>query len=153
MENNNNEVMVVGQAPRAIINTTVDATLSYCSIKPKTDEERIELFNILNGDAENGKRIADMINLEIEVQDVAFELVELVDEETGEVTEAPRCILVAPDGTTYNGTTQGILSSIERCIQAFGEPTWKPAKKFVVKQVPTKRGSMLKLVMVTPKKK
>ena len=125
---------------------------SYCSVKAVTDDEKIALYNAINGDSE-GKRVQDMVNMEIEVADVIFELVELTNEKTGEIEDAPRAILISPEGEAYNATSFGVLSSIQKCIKIFGEPTWSPAKKFIIKQPKTKNGTMLKLEMVTSKKK
>ena len=148
----NENMMVVAEERKSLINVEADKSKTYCSLKASTDEEKMFLYNAMNGDSE-GLRVADMINMEIEIKDVAFELVKLTDENTGVVEEAPRAVLISPDGKVYNSTSFGILSSIQRCISIFGEPTWEPAKKFIVKQAKTKKGTMLKLDLVMSKKK
>lgn len=148
----NNNMVMVQEERKSLISVEQDKSRTYCSVVAETEEEKIMLYNALNGDAD-GKRVQDMINMEIEVKDVAFEIVDLIDDKTGEVEEAPRAILISPDGEVYNATSFGVLSSIQRCISVFGEPTWIPAKKFRVKQAKTKNGTMLKLDMVLPKKK
>lgn len=127
--------------------TTSPAGSMVCSIKadPSDREASAKIYNaMLNPD----NRIADFINKKIEVQDYFIEMVELANEETGEVSIVPRVVLISPDGTSYQATSYGIANAVRGLFAAFGDAPWTPPITVEVRQRPTKNGSMLTLAAV-----
>lgn len=121
----------------------------YCSIKADSFDEKAKVYNALNSP---DKKLSEMINIVIEVKDIVAHEVQLVNEETGLVTNCLRTILVGADGTTYNAVSQGVANSLTRIFQIFGEPsTWeKPIKVKPVQKVTnngTNKVTILEVVM------
>lgn len=72
--------------------------------------------------------LSDAINTEIALKNFIVQSVNLQDERTGEVSEAPRVTLIAEDGTAYHATSVGLLSSLRNLIATLGEPdAWPEA--------------------------
>ena len=120
---------------------------SICSIVPEPgDKEKAKtVFNAMNNPT---GRVKDLVNMNINVENVLVEVNDLLDDETGEITRAPRCVLITPDGKSYTATSKGIFNSIKNAYQAFGPAPWEGGIEFCVKQVAVGRGSMLTLEMV-----
>lgn len=120
---------------------------SICSITPEPGnrEQAKAVFNAMNNPT---GRVKDLINKAISVENVLIEVNDLLDDETGEITRVPRCVLITPDGESYTATSKGILNSIKNAYQAFGPAPWTGGIEFTVKQVSVGRGSMLTLEMV-----
>ena len=117
---------------------------SWCSINADGDRDKAKkIYNALNNPDE---RVANMINKKILLTDVLIEIRDIVDEETGIIEQVPRVVLIDADGKSYQATSVGMFNAIVNLINAFGEPTWAEPLEVEVKQVPTKRGSMLTLV-------
>jgi hypothetical protein len=49
--------------------------------------------------------------------------VDLVDDDSGEVTTAPRVILIDDEGKAYHATSVGLLSSVRNIVSVLGEPS------------------------------
>lgn len=116
----------------------------FCSIIAATEEEKIRLFNVMNS-PEN--RLADFVNMEIEVSDVIAETVRIIDD-SGEESLCPRIILVSPDGAAYQCVSNGIYSALKKAFNIFGAPHWDKARVFKVKQIKKGNNSVLTLEMV-----
>lgn len=108
--------------------TTAIATLNpvnekpaYCSIVPKTREEKVKLFNALE---QCDVRLSDCKNQDIEIKDVFIQKYE--KEENGEIKTKFRTIIFDKDGKTYVTASYGIYNSLAKIMSAFGEPnTWE----------------------------
>ena len=84
----------------------------FCSIADDgTRKSKIAIYNAINSADEN---LADHIGEVIEVVDVVAHPVQLADEESGEIIEALRTVLVAKDGKPYTAVSQGITNSLKR---------------------------------------
>ena len=131
-----------------LANTNVKDTLSqnsttaYCSLKAATMREKAMLYNAM---ANPTHRLGDYINVTIFVRDVYVELIELSDELTGEVTMAPRIVLIDTGNETFQAVSKGIYNSLSRLIQTFGEPTWEGGLPLKVKQVSLGKNQLLTL--------
>lgn len=106
---------------------------SFCSMIPKTDEEKKILFKASNSPE---KTLKDCINMTIDLVHVYAEQVTISDEKTGELTEVPRIVLIDKDGIGYGCASFGVYNGISKLMQIFGTPdTWKKPLKIVVKQI------------------
>lgn len=125
---------------------TVNKALSYCSFDTSSPAGKARLYNAMSNPDE---RISAHINEEIVVVDVYAEMIDITNEDTGEVTSCPRVILIDPNDTSFVAVSTGIYGDVKRLLQIFGEPsTWEKPIHLKVKQVQIKKGSMLKLQLV-----
>lgn len=121
------------------------ATNNYMlSFQPETEDEKKILFKAMSNP---DHKLADFINEEIKMAHFYLEVVRLIDEQTGEVTEAPRIVIIDEVGETYQAVSVGVFNSIKSLVRAFGTPETWDGKLFNVKvrQIKVARGSMLTL--------
>ena len=114
----------------------------YCSIaNDGSRKSAVAIYNAINNADE---KIADHINEVIEAVNVVAHPVELVNEETGEIIEALRTVIVAKDGKSYTATSQGITSALSKIFSIVGSPdggAWeKEPVKMKIKQIKTRNG-------------
>lgn len=115
----------------------------YCSIQNDGSRKtQVAIFNAINSADES---LSDHINEVIEVVNVVAHPVELLDEETGEIVQALRTVLVAKDGKSYTAVSGGITNALSRIFSIIGSPdngAWeKEPVKMKVKQVKTRNGN------------
>ena len=72
----------------------------------------------------------------LEIVNVAAHPVSLVDENSSEVVDTLRIVLVDKNGVNYDAVSQGIASSIQKIFGIVGMPPWtgEPLKIKVVEQ-------------------
>ena len=115
----------------------------YCSIKDDgSRKSKVAIFNAINGADES---VADHIGEVLEIVNVVAHPVELPDEETGEIIECLRTVLVDKNGKTYVAVSQGIASALSRIFSIVGTPdggAWeKEPVKMKIKQIKTRTGN------------
>ena len=121
----------------------------YTSMKGDTVEEKSKLFNAMNNP---DKRISDMIGKIINVKDVFVEEVRFADEETGEITYAPRIVVIDTNGESYQAVSVGVMSAFKKLFQFFGQPTWTNGIPLEVKQVKNGKNNILTFAIPMKKK-
>lgn len=108
------------------------AQTSYCSMTPTTDEERKALYNAVNAPAH---RLSDAIGEEITVTDVFCEVVDIINQETGEVSKCPRIVLFSGE-ESWACVSAGVFGSLKKLFSVFGTPdTWESPLTLKVKQI------------------
>ena len=123
----------------------------YCSLDRKDRESVGIMLKCINS---ADKRVSGCINEQLEVNHLFAHVVELPDDETGEVSECTRVVMISPEGVTYEAVSRGIARSIGALIAWYGEPPWKPALKVIVRQRELTGGHrMFYLDLVTDDKK
>lgn len=117
---------------------------SMCTIVPDPGnmEQAKVIYNAMNNPTHH---LADFINKTITVENFLVEITEMENEDTGELQNTPKVVLIAPDGTSYFAMSKGIFNSMRNACAAFGMAPWSGGLKFVVKQIKVGRGSMLTL--------
>ena len=105
---------------------------TFCSFAPETREERARLYRAMTNP---DHKISDCINQEIALVDVFVELVEMSNDETGEISRVPRCVLFAADGQTYAATSSGIYNALRRLSMVYGAPHWAEPIPVVIRQL------------------
>lgn len=115
----------------------------YCSITDDgSRKNKVAIFNAINGADES---VAEHIGEVLEIVNVVAHPVTLPDEETGEVIECLRTVLVDKNGKTYVAVSQGIASALSRIFSIIGTPengAWeKEPVKMKIKQVKTRNGN------------
>ena len=133
-------------AKESMIGTlTNEKVTMFTSMSAQTVDEKKALFNAMNNPE---KRVADMIGKQIAIRDVFVESVDMVNEETGEVTIAPRIVLVDTKGVSYQCVSTGIFSALKKLFQIFGMPTWENGIKTEVAQIQKGKRNILTLRVI-----
>ena len=114
----------------------------YCSItNDGTRKSAIAIYNAINGADES---IADHIGETLEIVNVVAHPITLPDEETGEIINCLRTVLLDKNGKSYTAVSQGITSALSRIFSLVGTPdngAWeKEPVKMKIKQVKTRNG-------------
>lgn len=118
----------------------------YCSLVATDEDSKRKLFNAT---ATPQETVSDHINEIIDIQHVFVEPVQIVDENTGEVSDAPRIVLISPDGTGYQAVSKGIFNAVRRIISIFGEPgQWERPLRVKIKQIKKGAYNILTLELV-----
>lgn len=87
------------------------------------------------------KALDQMIGQKITIEHIVAHYLPTVDEETGEVRDAVRIVLVAPDGTRYSTRSQTAWHDLMRAVDVLEEPPpWNPPLAFWVRQVTARNG-------------
>ena len=133
-----------------VTNAGVGAMVTSLHANPNDRAASVRIFNAMNNPTD---RVASHINETIEIQDYLVEMTEIEDTDSygnglGTFSVVPRVVLVAPDGTSYQATSYGIANAVRNVVMVCGDAPWNPPVQLKVKQVPTKRGSMLTVDMV-----
>lgn len=152
MAEQNAEIQAV-QASVSIQNVTsagVGAMVTSLRANSNDRAASVRVFNAMNNPTD---RVSSHINETIEVQDYLIEMTEIEDTDSygnglGSFSVVPRVVLVAPDGTSYQATSYGIANAVRNVVMVCGNAPWNPPVQLKVRQVPTKRGSMLTVDMV-----
>ena len=126
--------LVVAQHKELSVNLSETAKTNYSSIKGESREEKARLYKAKSNP---DKRIADCINQKIYVKDLYMEVVSLTNEETGEISDCPRVVLLDKDGISYTSVSFGIYNSLKSLVAVYGEPTWEDPIPVIVRQKET----------------
>lgn len=132
----NNDLVLVGNDERPMIGTglameegsnfvadlTASKTVAYSSvdIAKSTIEQKKAYFNAINS---TEKRLAEQMNLVLQIKDVYVEVVECRNDETGEVKKCPRAVLIDKEGVGYQAVSMGVFGSLKKIFQVFGMPS------------------------------
>lgn len=116
----------------------------FVSFDVHSPDDQIKLYNAMNSPEH---RLADMINKPIKMVDAILVPCTLVDDETGEASEAVRSIIIDEEGKTYAATATGIMSSLRNMFNVFHTLHFDGGITVTVKQVQVKRGNTLTLVL------
>lgn len=155
MENTNNNALVVAQDVASVDlveQLKNPAGQFYCSIKDDgTRKSKVAIYNAVNS-VEN--RLAECINMTLEVINVVAFPVALPNEVTGEINNCLSTVLITKDGKAYGATSQGIANSLARIFSIVGMPdngAWETEPvKMKIKQMDTRNGAnkMLSIELV-----
>lgn len=112
----------------------------YCSIQNDGSmESKAAIFNTVNSpDEKLSERIGEVIAL----RNIVAHPITLLDENTGEMIEALRVVLVDDKGISYEAVSNGVANAISRILQIFGQPaTWTAPVKVKAIQKQTRNGN------------
>lgn len=82
--------------------------------------------------------LANVLGETLRVEHILAHRVELVDEETGEIDEGGRIVLVTPDGKQYSCVSKGVLASLKAIMHYYGTPPWPKGLSLKVVQTATR---------------
>lgn len=121
-----------------------DSLKAVCSVKAEDAASKAIVFNAATNP---DYKVKSCINKKIRVKDLYAESIEVVNEETGEIVNVPRMVLIDDEGASYECMSVGMFSAIRKLVAVYGEPTWDPPLEVTVKEKPVGKGSMLTLQM------
>lgn len=146
MENQNTQLM---EMDNGFVGELTGRTTQFCSIVANTQKEKAVLYNVMNNPE---KRIADCINMTINVKDIFAENV-VCTNDSGESKECPRIVLVDDKGVGYQAVSLGLFGAIKKLIGSFGAPTWETPIPVDVKQITKGEKKLLTLEVNVSKMK
>ena len=115
---------------------------AYTSLGNETRDEKALLYKAMSNPDE---RLSDHINQVIAVKDVYMEMVDMINEETGEIVTTPRIVLIDENNISFQCVSFGVFNALKRIFQVFGEPTWEEPINMKVIQIQRKEKKMLSL--------
>ena len=118
------------------LNNNSEIGTFYTSFRGETAAEKAQLFKIMNTPK---YKVSDCINKTILLKDLYVEMVSCTNEQTGEVSVAPRIVLIDKDNEGYQCVSTGILSALKKLMQIYGEPTWD--EPLPIKIIQLKKGA------------
>lgn len=95
----------------------------FSTITGNDHATKLEVFNAVT----NSLPIADNLGKTINLVNIVVQSVEMTDENSGEVQDVPRTILVDADGTAYHAISGGLFRSVETMLGVVGHPSGWPA--------------------------
>jgi hypothetical protein len=99
-------------------------------------ETAIGILNAISAPSLKLQEVTDPIN----VNHIVVHMVTLLNEQTGELEDVPRVVLIGEDGTTYDAVSKGVMSSLRRIMGLVGVAPWTPALKLKPRRVKTRNG-------------
>lgn len=107
------------------------------SYEPGNPEHGRALFRAINSDDHKGDWAKQNI---IETEHVVLHPWSKEDEETGELIEGTRVVLVTPAEERVAMVSEGVAKALALACAFFGKPPWTPPIKFKVVEIPTAKG-------------
>lgn len=97
----------------------------------------------------NPEKISSMIGKQIDLLHFYVEVIQVVNETSGEIVNVPRVVLIDKTGKGYQGVSVGLYNSLKRIISMFGMPEkWDEPLTVEVQQIEVKNGRTFNLLMV-----
>lgn len=119
---------------------SAESPSTYCSVQGGDRKAKALVYNAMNNPTH---RVGDCINKKLLIKDVLAEVIELENEETGEMQQVPRVVLIDENGESYQAVSTGIFNAVKKAIAVFGAPTWDEPLPIVIKQVSLGKNQML----------
>lgn len=137
------ELIPIGSTDDAQLPVYLDPTKAtsadghWSSFDETTEPGQLAALSAMSGAAIRG---SDLLGKQISVQNILVHVVQLADPETGEVDEAPRVVLIDPDGVCVGFCSMGAVQSLKRIIKTIGRPPWNPPLCIVPTPQKTRKG-------------
>ena len=117
----------------------------FCSMVAVDTKAKKTLFNATS----NPAKISSMIGKTIDLLHFYVEVIQVVSEQTGEIVNVPRVVLIDVKGKGYQGVSIGLYNALKRIVSMFGMPeTWDEPLTVEVQQIEVKNGRTFNLLMV-----
>lgn len=139
----NNEIMRMENSAMLTVQEQADAIAEagsgvWVPFAPESREAKATLYNALSS---AGERLGDYVGDAIEVANVVIQGCKFTDEETGEVTNGSRLILVGPEGQIYKSTSRGMVRAAVQLVEMFGTPDqWGEPLTIAIERVQLRKG-------------
>lgn len=118
------------------------------TIVAETREEKMWLFNLLEGAEDTGNGLKEHVGKQIEVTDVITRPYDKVNEDTGVMEYGVLTYLITADRVAYVTSSKNVYFSIIRTLEVFGNPSKE--EPFVIKVLKEKgaNGDMIKIKLI-----
>lgn len=117
----------------------------FCSMVAVDTKAKKTLFNATS----NPAKISSMIGKTINLLHFYVEVIQVVSEQTGEIVNVPRVVLIDDHGNGYQGVSIGLYNALKRIVSMFGMPeTWDEPLTVEVQQIEVKNGRTFNLLMI-----
>ena len=134
-----------------LMQLTGDRQLCYSSMKSETQDQKVALYKAQNSP---DKKLKECVNMTIPLKDVYVEIIDMQDQNTGDMIKLPRIVLVDQDGVSYQAVSLGIFKCLSKIFKLFGEPhTWQTPLTVIPKLVTCKHGQCLTLDLASVENK
>ena len=116
----------------------------FCTMSVETRADKVALYNAVQTPT---AKVSDFINKEIKFVNVHMEQCTFIDEDTGEVTDGIKTVLITPEGNGILAHSNGIAKSVMAILSMFGMPDeWEgEPMTVIVRQLETKNGRYFQL--------
>jgi len=116
---------------------TLDESGVFTTVKGTDIDAKKRVFVAVN-DAEP---LSDHLGETLDVVDIVAHKVEVANEESGEIGEATRVVLLTADGKALASVSVGIQGAVRNILAFLGEPsTWDGAVKLIPVEKKGRRG-------------
>ncbi len=106
-------------------------------IDTSTFDGKVKLYSAL----QNAEKLADHLNEPLHMVNAVAQSVQVTDEQTGEMTNSARVIIVTDDDKAYAATSPTLLAGLNTMFGIFGTPnTWKQPIAIKVVERRSRRG-------------
>lgn len=122
--------------------------LAFCSMPYATREQALTVYNMLSGNSGSLADLADTGTGELAAVHVIAHRITLTNEETGEITDATRIILVDEKGEPWGCVSNGIAGSLKKLFSLVGPPPWTPPLRLRPVRVPTSKDRTRKTLIL-----
>lgn len=128
---------------------TLDTAGVFTTVKGDDIEAKKTVFSAVN-DAEP---LSDHLGESLKVVDIVAHKVEVANEESGEIDEATRIVLITEDGQALASVSLGIQGAVRNILAFLGEPsTWDGAVTLVPMEKKGRRGFRYMTLMLAKDK-
>lgn len=106
-------------------------------IDTSTFDGKVKLYSAL----QNAEKMADHLNEPLHMVNAVAQSVQVTDEQTGEVSNSARVIIVTDDDKAYAATSPTLLAGLNTMFGIFGTPnTWEQPLAIKVVEHRSRRG-------------
>lgn len=123
----------------------VPAIDMYTSLSPDNPDHVVMIGELLYGETLDLRKC---VNLTIDVEHLFWKPAEFIGDD-GELINTRMVWMISPDGKFYRGGGVGLRQSLEIILMLKGLPPWKPSLKLEVRQVETRKGYMMSVVVLS----
>ena len=117
----------------------------FCTMQAVDKKAKATLFNACG----NAEKLSSYIGKRIDLLHFYVEVVQIVAEESGEIVNVPRCVLIDKNGKGYQAVSIGMYNTLKRIVSMYGLPeTWDEPLAVEVQQVETKKGRTFNLIVL-----
>jgi hypothetical protein len=109
-------------------------------------ESKIKIYNALTQSSGKLLKLAKE-GKTIKVTDIMAHNIRLTDEETGEIADVTRVVLVTETGESYSATAKGVVGSVQQIVGIVGRAPWTPALEIKPMEVETRRAGFYTLTL------
>ena len=116
----------------------------FCTMQAVDKKAKATLFNATG----NPEKISSMIGKTLDLLHFYVEVIQVVSEQTGELCNVPRVVLIDKSGKGYQAVSIGMYNAIKRIVSMYGLPeTWEEPLTVEVQQIETKNGRTFNLIV------